>query len=158
MNTKQYAGGYRIIYDSPKLKQQSAVASECECPVCRMNENIKITPMYADEKTIQNTYECQNCGTVWKGNLYDEGWNPAKKNSTLAKKALLAAAYILAFIILGRISDFIFLFEIGIGIIAGISFAIAGAIDYSMENKKKNTNMARFIFLANLLIIIGVLV
>lgn len=158
MNTKQYTGGYRIIYDSPKLKQQAAVASECECPVCRMNENIKITPMYADEKTIHNTYECQNCGTTWKGNLYDEGWNPVKKKSALAKKALLVAAYILMFIILGKMSAFIFLSEIGIGIISGVSFAIAGAIDYAKENKKRNTNMARLIFLANLLIIIGVLV
>ena len=157
MISKQKDSGYRIIYDAPKLRHKAVVESECECPVCRKKDGIKVTATYASENILQNTYECQSCGSLWKGNYFDEGWNPVNnsKGRKLLKNAAIFLIYILLCILISKTSDFLFIAVIALNILAASSCALAGALDGSKESKKRTSFMASALFIGSLLILYG---
>ncbi len=155
MNAKTY--GYHMVYEAPKLRYEAVVDVECECPVCKKKEGIKVTAGYAAERTLQNTYECQRCGSIWKGNYYDEGWQPRKGKvlNVAYKEALLFIAYILGGILIGKADVFLAIALVIINFILGSAFGFAAAIDSVKESKKRNGRLSRSFYIGNILLVIA---
>ena len=83
--------GYRIISETSGYKKKAVQDIEAVCPICHR----KHTEIMRQDLPfgVQNEYECLECGTKWKGNIYTKGWDKATPESAImANKGFIIAA------------------------------------------------------------------
>ncbi len=149
--------GYRIIKEAPAIKKRAAVEAECRCPVCNMTEGIKVTEYSTDQNTMQNMYECPQCGTQWAGNYYDAGWNHKKglnlHLSPRVKQILWFVFYALACSAVSSNHVFNKLGVVLFNIIMVVAFLLAGAMEFEKGRKRFHLTNALGFFATNIAVI-----
>ncbi len=133
--------GYKILKEAPLLKKRAAVESECKCPVCSKTDGIRVTECATGPNTMQNRYECPECGTIWVGNIYDAGWNEMQNKSGTAD--IKSSACIMGFVLytlmcvfIAEGSIFIAIPVILFNVVLILAFMLAGAFEYNSHRRK----------------------
>lgn len=65
---------YHITKNMPEIKMKSILSVEGPCPVCGSKNTFFKTYYRHQNKMWQNSYNCKDCKSEWKGNTYDNGF------------------------------------------------------------------------------------
>lgn len=98
--------GYRVIHEATKYKKESVLETESICPVCGKTNGALIKEEHPERNRIRNRYTCRECGTIWKGNIYTDGWDKTTPAQSIKDNAgtIAIIAYVLISAIVGGIS------------------------------------------------------
>ncbi len=67
---------FHITCDSPKIKMRAILDTEGICPSCggKHTAYMKCDSPYR-HGAFQNSYTCNDCGTTWVGNTFDQNYD-----------------------------------------------------------------------------------
>lgn len=65
---------YHIIKITPQDKLKTILKTESACPICR-SDNSEYRKEWIKGNIFHNHYRCQECGTEWYGNAFNEAYD-----------------------------------------------------------------------------------